>query len=106
MKRQPSLGDPIAKDTATIFEFSKGKKLKLSVSSLSLNNIDYVVAKLKSRVKSRKVISQLIRLIDIQSVGKSTIEKAAQSDFKDFEDALQKLLCRRSQSVYHSHPKH
>jgi len=28
-------------------------------------------------------------LIEIQSVGKSTVEKAAQSDFKDFADALQ-----------------
>ncbi|MEM9671965.1 MAG: PIN domain-containing protein [Cyclobacteriaceae bacterium] len=34
-------------------------------------------------------ISKIIRLVDIQSVGKSTVEKAAQSEFKDFEDALQ-----------------
>jgi len=89
LKRQPSLGDPIAKDAATIFELSKRKKLKMSVSSLSINNIDYVISKLESRAKSRKIISQIIRLVEVQSVGKSTVEKATQSEFKDFEDALQ-----------------
>ena len=84
LKRQP-----FAQDAATIFELSKRKKLKMSVSSLSINNIDYVISKLDSRAKSRKIISQLIRLVDIQSAGKSTVEKAAQSEFKDFEDALQ-----------------
>jgi predicted nucleic acid-binding protein len=84
LKRQP-----FAKDAATIFELGKRKKLKLSVSSLSINNIDYVISKLESRAKSRKIISQLIHLVEIQPVGKSTVEKATQSEFKDFEDALQ-----------------
>ena len=64
-------------------------KLKTSVSSLSSNTFDYVISKLESRAKSGKIISQLIHLFEIQSVGKSIIEKAAQSEFKDFEDALQ-----------------
>lgn len=81
--------EPFAKDAAIIFELSKRKKLKISVSSLSINNIDYVIAKLESRAKARKVINQLIHLIEIESVSKSAVEKATQSAFKDFEDALQ-----------------
>ena len=44
-------------------------------------------------------ISKRIRLGDIQSVGKSTGEKAGQCEFKGFEDALQNLCCEEAKGV-------
>lgn len=78
-----------AEEAAKIFDLGERKKLKLSLSSLSINNIDYVVSKIESSEKSRRVIIKLLSLVEVLSVGKSTVEKAAMSKFKDFEDALQ-----------------
>ena len=78
-----------AKDTALIFDLGERKKLELCISSLSVNNIDYVVSKIESAKKSKEIILRLLSLVDILSVGKSTVEKAVMSEFKDFEDALQ-----------------
>ena len=54
-----------------------------------MNNIDYVLSKLESRKKARQIIIKLLTLVEISSVGKSTIKKAAMSNFKDYEDAIQ-----------------
>ncbi len=78
-----------AKEAAIIFDLGERKKIQLFLSSLSINNIDYVVSKIESKKKSRQIIVKLLSLVDILPVGKSTIEKAALSEFRDFEDAVQ-----------------
>ncbi|NEN25544.1 PIN domain-containing protein [Cryomorpha ignava] len=78
-----------AEDAAIIFDLSERNKLQIEISSLSVNNIDYVLSKLESREKARQIIIKLLTLVEISSVGKSTIKKAAMSDFKDYEDAIQ-----------------
>ena len=80
---------PFSIDAANIFEISKRGKLKLFVSSLSINNIHYVVSRIESKKKSIKLINQLLPLIEILPVGKSTIEKSLIANFTDFEDGLQ-----------------
>ena len=78
-----------AEEAATIFDLGERKKIELSLSSLSMNNIDYIVSKVASKKKSRQIVIKLMSLVDVLSVGKSTIKKAAMSEFKDFEDAIQ-----------------
>ena len=78
-----------AKEAAILFDLGEREKIELSLSSLSLNNIDYVVSKVASKEKSREIIIKLLSLVTILPVGRSTIEKAAICEFKDFEDAVQ-----------------
>lgn len=78
-----------AKEAAMIFDLSEKKKIQLSLSSLSINNIDYIISKIESKKKSRQIILKLLALVEVLSVGQSTIEKAVLSEFKDFEDAMQ-----------------
>lgn len=78
-----------AEEAAIIFDLGERKKLHLCLSSLSMNNLDYIVSKIESKKKSRQITIKLLSLVEILSVGKSTIEKAALSEFKDFEDAIQ-----------------
>ena len=47
-----------AEEAAIIFDLSERKKLQLTLSSLSINNIDYVVSKIESGKKSRQIIKQ------------------------------------------------
>ena len=89
-----------AEDAAIIFDLGERKKLRLSLSSLSMNNIDYILSKIESKKKSRQIILKLLSLVDVLKVDRSTIEKAALSDFKDFEDAIQNY-CAAEAGINH-----
>jgi len=78
-----------AQEAARIFDLGERKKLRLSLSSLSMNNIDYIVSKIESKKKSRQIVLKLLPLVDVFKVDRSTIEKAALSNFIDFENAIQ-----------------
>ena len=80
---------PFSIDAAILFELANQQKLTIFVSSLSINNINYFVSRLESKSKALKVIHQLMPLVEILPVGKSTVEKSLHSKFKDFEDGLQ-----------------
>lgn len=81
--------EPFHEEAMQIFEYANHGKLKLFVSSLSVNNINYVVSKLESAEKTKKKLIALLELIEILPVGKSTVKKSLFSDFRDFEDGLQ-----------------
>ena len=85
-----------AKEAAILFDLGEREKIELSLSSLSVNNIDYVVSKIASKKKSREIIIKLLSLVTILPVKRSTIEKAAMSDFKDFEDAIQNYCAKEA----------
>ena len=89
-----------AEEAAIIFDLGERKKLKLSLSSLSMNNIDYIFSKIESKKKSRQIVLKLLSLVDVLKVDRSTIEKAALSDFKDFEDAIQNY-CAEDAGINH-----
>ena len=89
-----------AEEAARIFDLGERKKLRLSLSSLSMNNIDYIVSKIESKKKSRQIILKLLSLVDVFKVDRLTIEKAALSNFKDFEDAIQNY-CAEEGGVNH-----
>jgi len=81
--------EPFHEEAMRIFEYANRGKLKLFVSSLSVNNINYVVSKLDSAEKAKKKLIALLELIEILPVGKSAVKKSLFSDFRDFEDGLQ-----------------
>ena len=89
-----------ANEAAIIFDLGERKKLQLYLSSLSINNLDYVVSKIESKQKSREIIIKLLSLVEILSVDKSTIKKAALSEFKDFENAVQNF-CAEEANLKH-----
>lgn len=89
-----------AEEAAIIFDLGERKKLNLALSSLSVNNIDYVVSKIESKRKAREIVIKLLTLVETLSVDKSTIEKAAMSEFKDFEDAIQNF-CAEEKGFKH-----
>ena len=92
--------DGFAEDAAMIFDLGERKKLKLTLSSLSVNNIDYIVSKIESKKKSRQIIIKLLSLVEILTVNETTIKKAAMSEFKDFEDAIQNF-CAEDEGLNH-----
>lgn len=81
--------EPFSVESMKLMEYGRLDRLTLTISSLSLSNIYYLITRLENRVIAREKIKGIIKLVQILSVTQTTIEKAAYSEFKDFEDAIQ-----------------
>lgn len=81
--------EPFAIESMKLMEYGSRKELELHISSLSLSNIHYLISRIENKAIARHKIKAILKLVKTLSVHKSTIEKAAYSDFKDFEDGIQ-----------------
>ncbi len=82
--------DPFYKSAAQIFSLADRNRLKLSISSLTFANTNYVLSRLKSASEAREVLRQFRVLVKILSLNDKVIDLALNdSKFKDFEDGLQ-----------------
>ena len=59
------------------------------VSSLSFSNLNYILSKQFTAASARRLLSKFKVLVTVLSVDDKTIELALNSDFSDFEDAIQ-----------------
>lgn len=90
---------PYSEDIAVIFSLSEKGVLELCVSSLSFNNIYYIVRKLAGHKKALELLTNLEKLVIVSPVGKEQIQEGLLSGFKDFEDAIQ-YACARSAGIH------
>lgn len=81
--------EPFSVDSMKLMEYGQLNLLTITISSLSLSNIHYLITRLENRAIAREKVKGIIKLVQILSVNQKTIEKAAYSEFKDFEDAIQ-----------------
>ncbi|QZK90555.1 PIN domain-containing protein [Flavobacterium sp. CHNK8] len=80
---------PFFDSIAKVATLADQKKLTLIVSPLSFTTIDYVLNKYE---KSESVLNKLRKfkiICEVCEVNEETIDKALNSNFKDFEDAVQ-----------------
>ncbi len=87
---------PFFDSIAKVATLADQKKLILIVSPLSFTTIDYVLNKFET---SESVLNKLRKfkiICEISEVNEETIEKALNSDFKDFEDAVQYFTALQS----------
>lgn len=80
---------PFFDSIAKVATLADQKKLTLIVSPLSFTTIDYVLNKYET---SESVLNKLRKfkiICEVCEVNEETIDKALNSSFKDFEDALQ-----------------
>ncbi len=81
--------DPFAMDAARIITLSERGKIKAYTTALVFANAYYILRKLASHKKVVEKLLQLSLLIEIIELSRSSVLLALQSDFSDFEDALQ-----------------
>jgi predicted nucleic acid-binding protein len=101
---------PFYNDTAELFSLADKKTIRLSLSSRSLTNIHYVITKFKPEQETRKILRNLIILVRVLSFDDKIVDLALNSDFNDFEDAIQyftaiendqELIVTRNMSGYY-----
>ncbi len=80
---------PFYNDAAELFSLADKKTIRLSLSSLSLANIHYVLKKLKPEQEARNIIRNFKILVQVLSFDNKIVDLAVNSNFKDFEDAIQ-----------------
>ena len=75
--------------SAVLFTFAEMKKLELYTSPLILANTFYILRKQLGNDGAKSALRKLRILLHVVDSSESIIDKALNSDFSDFEDAIQ-----------------
>lgn len=82
--------EPFYESTYKLFSLADKGKVKLSVSSLTFANTNYVLSKLKSAQDAKSILRKFKILVKVLSLNDKIIDLALNdTDFSDYEDALQ-----------------
>lgn len=80
---------PFSEYAAILFQLAKEKKIKIFVAAISFNNTYYILRQVTSHKRAISLILDLEEYIEIQETNRVILKKSLQSDFNDFEDAIQ-----------------
>ncbi len=81
--------EPYYKSSADIFLLFQNKELKGFISSLSFAHINYFLAKTLPKASAIEALKKLRKIVNASTVDSSVIDLALDSQFSDFEDAIQ-----------------
>ncbi len=87
-------------DASKIFKLCEIKKIDGYISALSVPNIVYIMRKELDSAKIREILEKFSLIFKITDLKAEDIKKAANLDFKDFEDALQSICAKRIKANY------
>ncbi len=90
---------PHAVSSSKIFDLSEDGILEICTSSLSLNNVHYIIKKVTGDAKAKEIIGEMIEFIEVLGVTKVDILDALKSNFKDFEDAIQHSVAAKESNI-------
>jgi predicted nucleic acid-binding protein len=80
---------PFYQSAAKLFTMADENKVKITVSALSIANIHYLISKQLSSEHAKQILRKFKILIEIVQIDGKIIDLALNSDFNDFEDAIQ-----------------
>lgn len=77
-------------DAAALFSMADKKELRLTISSLTLANTNYILSKLKNPKEARSILRKFKVLVEVLNLDDKITELALSDEsFTDFEDGLQ-----------------
>ena len=77
-------------DAAQLFSRADQNQIKLTISSLTFANTNYILSKLKSAKDAREILRKFKVLVDLLPLNDKITELAlSDENFTDFEDGLQ-----------------
>jgi predicted nucleic acid-binding protein len=90
---------PFSEEAAQLFQQSLTGKLIIYVSALSFNNIYYIMRRQFSHKETIKMLLTLSKWTTIIEASKETVINSLDSDFSDFEDAIQYFTATSNASI-------
>ena len=100
---------PFYTEAAKLFSLADKKKIKLSISALSLADAHYILLKQNPDLEVRNILRKFKILVTVLPLDNKITDLALNSEFKDFEDAIhyytaiendQDLIITRNQSDF------
>jgi predicted nucleic acid-binding protein len=80
---------PFYTAAAKLFSLADRKRLKLSVSALSFADVHYILSRQSQEKEVRKILRNFRILVRVLPLDDKITDLALNSDFRDFEDAIQ-----------------
>lgn len=80
---------PFSDYSTIILSLCEQSKLEGYLTPVIISNVYYLLIKYSKHEKVIEKLKQLLTITEVLQMDKSVIEKAINSDFRDFEDALQ-----------------
>ena len=90
---------PFSDESAKILSLCENGKIKGFVTAIMLSNIYYLLRKTAKHEKVIEKLKMLLKIIDVIITDKKTVENALNSEFKDFEDALQNFSAQNTNEI-------
>lgn len=90
---------PFSDDATKLFILCEKKVVTGFVTPVILSNVYYLLRKTAKHEKVIEKLKMLINLIEIATINKATILEALNSEFKDFEDALQNYSAQHDKDI-------
>ena len=80
---------PFYTEAAQLFSLADKKKIKLSISALCLADAHYILLKQNPDMEVRNILRKFKVLVNVLPLDNKIADLALNSEFKDFEDAIQ-----------------
>jgi predicted nucleic acid-binding protein len=80
---------PFSDNAAKVLSLCESKEIKGFITSVIISNVYYLLRQTATHEKVIEKLKQLITITEILTTDKEVILKALNSNFNDFEDALQ-----------------
>lgn len=80
---------PFSDDAARVLSLCESKEIKGFITSVIISNVYYLLKQNSTHEKVIEKLRQLVTITEVLTTDKDAILKALNSNFKDFEDALQ-----------------
>ena len=80
---------PFSDDAAKVLSLCESREIKGYITSVIISNVYYLLRQTATHEKVIEKLTQLMTITEVLTTDKDVILKSLNSDFKDFEDALQ-----------------
>ena len=89
--------DPFYLAAARLFTLADEGKIQVFISALSLPNVHYLLSKKKSEEEAKQILRKFKILVNVTPLDEKIIDLALNSEFSDFEDAIQYFSALQSE---------
>lgn len=90
---------PYSDNATKILTLCESGAINGFVTSIMLSNIYYLLRKTASHDKVIESLKLLLQFLEVQTTDKKAVLAALESDFKDFEDALQNFSAQQDSEI-------
>ncbi len=90
---------PFSQEASRIIALCERKKLEGYITPLIISNVYYLLKKQSNHKKVIEKIKRLLLIVDVISIDQSVVIEALNSEFKDFEDALQHFSAVKASNI-------